>query len=54
MVFRNTSSSTDCARGDDDAGVGHLWSLTADDPARELGVFEEIVAAFAGNSRCKL
>ena len=53
MVFINTSSSTDCSRGDDDAGMEHLLSLAADDPARELDVFEEIVAAFAGNSRCK-
>ena len=45
MVFRNTSSSTGSSRGDDDAGVEHLRSLAADDPAREQGVFGKIVAA---------
>ena len=40
-------------KGEDNTGAGHLRPLAADDPARELHVFEEIVAAFAGNSRCK-
>ena len=40
-------------KGEDNTDAGHLRSLAADDPARELHVFEEIVAAFAGNSRCK-
>ena len=40
-------------KGEDTTGAGHLRPLPADDPARELHVFEEIVAAFAGNSRCK-
>ena len=38
---------------EDTTGAGDLRSLAAGDPARELDVFEEIVAAFAGNSRCK-
>ena len=38
---------------EDATGAGDLRSLAAGDPARELDVFEEIVAAFAGNSRCK-
>jgi hypothetical protein len=40
-------------KGEDNTGAGHLRPLATDDPARELHVFEEIVAAFAGNSRCK-
>ena len=40
-------------KGEDTTGAGHLRPLAADDPARELHVFEEIVAAFAVNSRCK-
>ena len=40
-------------KGDDNAGAEHLRSLAANDPARELDIFEEIVAAFASNSRCK-
>ena len=40
-------------KGKDNTDAGHLRPLAADDPARELHVFEEIVAAFAGNSRCK-
>ena len=36
--------------GDDNAGAEHLRSLAANDPVRELDVFGQIVAAFAGNS----
>ena len=41
----HTSSSTGCSRGDDNAGVEHLRSLAADDPAREQGAFGQIAAA---------
>ena len=34
-----------CARGDDNAGVEHLRSLAADDPAREQFFGGQIVAA---------
>ena len=45
VVFRNTNSRTGFSEGDDNAGVGHSRSLAAYDPARELGVFGQIVAA---------
>ena len=57
MVFRNTSS-TGFLRGEGKSTMPALNTcdrsrLAADDPARELDVFVEIVVAFAGNSHCK-